>query len=101
MNTTYSIEITQKAEVDVDTIFSYLSFERPTSAAMFIVQFEKHVRDLRRSPARYPKIRERFRSRRVYRHILFHRYRIIFRIQHRLVLILRVIHQSQLLLEVE
>ena len=101
MNIIYSIQITQKAGQDVETIFSYLSDERPTSAAKFIVEFEAHVRDLRWSPTRYPKIRERFRHRRVYRHVLFHRYRIIYRIQHRKVFVLRVIHQSQLLLEVE
>ena len=101
MRTTYKINITTRAQQDTENIFVYLERERRFAATKFFQQFEKHASGLRWAPARYPKIRERFRNRRTYRHIPFLRYRLVYRIQRRVVIILRVVHQSQLLREVE
>jgi plasmid stabilization system protein ParE len=101
MRITYSLQILDKAKRDFENIFAYLSLERPSAAAKFVLRFEDRIRSLRWLPARYPKIRERFPNRRTYRHILFYPYRIVYRIQHRTVFILRVMHQAQLLIEIE
>lgn len=101
MHISYKLRITEKANEDVENIFAYLSRERPSAAAKFIEAFEDNTKRLRWLPARFPKIREGFRSRRTYRHLLFHPYRIIYRVQHRDVFILRVIHQAQFLREIE
>jgi plasmid stabilization system protein ParE len=101
MRTTYRLRITDKANQDVENIFAYLSRERPSAAAKFILAFEKQIRRLSWLPARFPKIRERFHDRRTYRHLLLHPYRIIYRIQRREVFVARVVHQAQLLTELE
>jgi len=101
MPITYSLQILDRAKQDFENIFAYLSRERPSAAAKFVLRFEERVRSLRWLPARYPKIRERFLGRRIYRHILFYPYRIIYRVHFHEVFILRVVHQSQLLTEVE
>lgn len=101
MPTIYSLQFVDRAKQDFENIFAYLSRERPSAAAKFVVKFEERAQSLQRLPARYPKIRERFSNRRTYRHILFYPYRIIYRIEFREVFILRVVHQAQLLTEVE
>jgi len=97
----FSVQITDRAKQDNDNIIAYLTQERPTAVAKFIVAFKEQVARLHQLPVRFPKIRERFHNRRTYRQVLFLRYRLIFRIQYREVLVLRVMHQSQLLTEVE
>lgn len=101
MHIIYRLRITGRANQDVENIFAYLSDERPSTAAKFITTFEKQIRRLVWLPARFPKIRERFLNRRTYRHLLLHPYRIIYRIHRQEVLIVRVIHQAQLLRELE
>jgi plasmid stabilization system protein ParE len=101
MRITYSLQILDWAKRDFENIFVYLSRERPSAAAKFVLTFEERIQSLRWLPARFPKIRERFPSRRTYRHILFYPYRVIYRVQHRTVFIMRVMHQAQLLTKVE
>lgn len=103
MRTTYySVQITQRAREENDNIIAYLAQERPSAAAKHILAFKEQIARLHWLPARFPKIRERFRNRRTYRHVLFNdRYRLVFRIQRREVIVLRVLHQAQLLIELE
>lgn len=101
MSITYNIRLTLRAQDDIAAIFLYLDRERHAAAVRFIQQLDKHIDGLRWAPVRYPKIRERLRNRRIYRHIPFLRYRIIFRIQLREVIIMRIVHQARLLREVE
>ncbi len=70
----YDIQITLEAQQDVENVVLYLAQERPSAVRKFLVDFEDNVSRLYRSPARFPKIRERLRTRRTYRHILFHRH---------------------------
>jgi len=86
MRITYSLQILDWAQRDFENIFAYLSRERPSAAAKFVLIFEERIQSLGWLPARYPKIRERFSNRRTYRHILFYPYRIIYRVQHRTVI---------------
>src|SRR5262245_48780993 len=101
MRINYSLQILDRAKLDFENIFAYLSLQRPSAAAKFVLTFEERIRSLRWLPARYPKIRERFCKRRTYRHILFYPYRIVYRVQYRTVFILRVVHQAQLLTVIE
>jgi plasmid stabilization system protein ParE len=97
----YSVQITQRARQESDNIIAYLAQEYPSTVATYILAFKEQIKRLHKWPARFPKIRERFSNRRTYRHVLFLRYRLIYRIQRREVIVLRLLHQSQHLAEVE
>jgi plasmid stabilization system protein ParE len=97
----YSVQITQRARQESDNIVAYLAQEYPSAVRTYILAFKEQIKRLHWLPARFPKIRERFRNRRIYRHVLFLRYRLIYRIQRRDVIVLRILHQSQHLNEVE
>ena len=98
----YSVEIAQRARLENDNIIAYLAREHTMAVADYLLAFKEQIDRLHWLPARFPKIRERLQNRRTYRHVLlFKRYRIVYRIQQRKVIILRVMHQAQLLTEVE
>jgi plasmid stabilization system protein ParE len=56
----------------------------------------KSLKSLRRFPERFPKIREKFHTKFIYRQILLNPYRIIFRIFGNEVLVVRILHQARL-----
>jgi len=101
MPTIYSVQIAQRARQESDNIIAYLAQEYPPAVARYILAFKSQIKRLHRRPARFPKIRERFRNGRTYRQVFFLRYRLIYRIQRREVIVLRILHQSQHLAEVE
>ncbi len=97
----YKVRLTGKAERDIENIFSYLMRERPTAAGKFIYKLEDTIARLNHSPARFPKIREHLQSRRTYRQLLFSSYRLVYRIHRNEIILLRVLHQAQLIRDLE
>jgi plasmid stabilization system protein ParE len=83
------------AKADLDEILNYISADHPAAADKLELRFAKRLRSLRHDPDRFPKIREKFHTKIIYRHILINSYRIIFRIFGAEVLIVRIIHQSR------
>jgi plasmid stabilization system protein ParE len=47
MRTTYSLQILDRAKHDFENIFAYLSLERPSAAAKFVLKFEERIQSLR------------------------------------------------------
>ena len=91
----YHVRITLVAKADLKEILDYIAFDRPAAADRLERRFTKKLKSLRRDPERFPKIREKFHTKFIYRHILVNSYRIIFRIFGYEVLVVRIIHQAR------
>ncbi|MBI2354135.1 MAG: type II toxin-antitoxin system RelE/ParE family toxin [Deltaproteobacteria bacterium] len=97
MPATYSVEIAQAAERDVEAIWDYIADDSPENATAFILRLEEQIGMLEQFPERCPLIPENELLGTAYRHLLHGAYRTIFRITGRTVIILRIIHGSRLL----
>jgi plasmid stabilization system protein ParE len=73
----------------------YIAANRPAAADRRERRVAERLKSLRHNPKRFPKIRESFHTKFVYRHILVNSYRIIFRIFGTEVLVVRIIHQAR------
>ncbi|MGH7594768.1 MAG: type II toxin-antitoxin system RelE/ParE family toxin [bacterium] len=95
MNAKYNVRVTLVAKTDLKGILNYIRAGRPAAADRFERRFAERMKSLRHSPERFPKIREEFHTKFIYRHNLVNPYRIIFRIFGNEVLIVRIIHQAR------
>lgn len=93
----YSVQITQTAKNDVADIWSFIAHDSPTDASKFIAELEKQATTLEKFPERCPLIPESEFLDVPYRHLLYQKYRTIFRIAGRKVYVLRIVHGSKLL----
>jgi toxin ParE1/3/4 len=91
----YHVRVTLAAKADLKEILNYIEFDRPAAADRLERRFTERLKSLRRYPERFPKIRERFHTKFIYRHILINSYRIVFRIFGNEVLVVRIIHQAR------
>jgi plasmid stabilization system protein ParE len=85
------------AAADLSDIFEYISNDSVKNAAEFIYQIERHILSLEIYPAKYPLIQENLLLGTNFRHFVFKKYRIIFRIADETVYVLRVMHGARLL----
>ena len=93
----YKIHLTKHAQEDLEHIFDYIANDSPQNASQFILEIEKRVYSLENPPNRNPLIPENEYFGTAYRHLIYHKYRIIYRITEDNVFILRVIHGAKLL----
>ena len=93
----YHVRLAMVAKADLTEILNYIAVDHPTAADKLERHFAERLKSLRRDPERFPKIREKFHTKFIYRHILINSYRIIFRIFGSEVLVVRIIHQARLL----
>ena len=93
----YRVEITAAAEADIAGIWDYIAGDNPDAAAAFILRLEEQIQTLERYPERCPLVPENDILGAAYRHLLFGKYRTIFKITGARVIILRVIHGARLL----
>jgi len=93
----YKVNLTQHAQNDLEHIFDYIADDSINNAANFILELEEKVSSLDTFPERHPLIPENEYFGTDYRHIVYKKYRIIYRIIDRLVFILRIIHGAKLL----
>ena len=94
----YKVKITASAQSDFRTIWDYISQNNPLNAVAFLSEIEKRIFALSKMPERNPVIPEgEFLKSDDYRHIIYKKYRIIYRIQNENVYILRIFHGSKLL----
>jgi len=94
---TYKVYLTQYAGEDLEHIFYYIAADSPGKASKFILELEQKVYSLEHLPNRNPLIPENDFFGTDYRHLIYKKYRIIYRVSDDSVFILRIIRGSKLL----
>ncbi len=97
MPTRFAVSFSQKAEEDLEEIWSFIAAHSPDNATKFILQLEKQVESLGRFPERCPLIPENELLRGKYRHLIYGDYRTVFRVSNKTVFIVRIISSARLL----
>ncbi len=93
----YQVNLTQLAQNDLEQIYYYIANDSINNAANFVLQLEKKVYLLEDFPDRNPFIPENEFFGTDYRHLIYNKYRIIYRIVEKSVFILRIFHGAKLL----
>ena len=93
----YRVEVTRSAERDAIRIYEYIERRSPQRALKWFAEIERQMGTLPQLPARCPVIPEADDIGAEYRHLIWGNYRTIFRIEGRIVHVVRVIHGAQLL----
>lgn len=93
----YRVEITRRAEADIEAISVHIGRDSERAASAFVVELERQIESLERFPLRCPVVAEAAELGVPYRHLVYGDYRTIIRIDERIVYILRVIHGARLL----
>jgi plasmid stabilization system protein ParE len=93
----FRVEITEAAEADIAEIWEYIAQDKPDAATAFILRLEEQIGTLENFPERCPLVPENEILGTAYRHLLYGNYRTIFKIIEYRVIILRILHGSQLL----
>lgn len=97
MSKKYRVLASDLAELDLLDITNHIVRDNPEAALRWLDEAKAKIDSLERFPERAPIIPETEELGRAYRHILHGDYRVIFRIEDDLVLVLRVLHGSRLL----
>ena len=97
MSKKYSVDITASAESDVAEIWEYIAQDKPEAATAFVLRIEEQIGTLENFPERCQLVPENELLGTAYRHLVYGSYRTIFRIVGKRVIILRVLHGTQLL----
>src|SRR5713101_6161616 len=97
MPATFQVDISSVAEHDIQEIWSFIARDDPKTATRFVQQLKKRIDTLERFPRRCPLISENTLMRSRYRHLVYGKYRVIYRISDRRILVVRVIHAARLL----
>ncbi len=97
MTKRYKVNLTQLAQKDLEQIYYYIAADSINNARNFIIELEKKMDSLNTIPERHPLISENEYFGTDYRHLIYKKYRIVYRISEKTVFILRVIHGAMLL----
>ena len=97
MTTKYKVNITKHAQKDLEHLFYYIAADSGNNASKFILEIEEKIYTLEHFPNRNPLIPENEYFETEYRHLIYKKYRIIYRIVENTVYILRIIHGTKLL----
>jgi len=93
----FKVNLTRHAQSDLEHIFDYIAVDSVKNATNFILEIEKKAYSLDTFPERHPLIHENEFFGTDYRHLIYKKYRIIYRIAKRTIFILRIIHGAKLL----
>ncbi len=93
----FRVDITATAESDVAGIWGYIAQDKPEAATAFVLRLEEQIGTLENFPERCQLVPENELLGTAYRHLVYSSYRTIFKIAGNRVIILRVLHGSQLL----
>jgi len=93
----YKVNISLNAQKDLEHIFFYIADDSINNAKKFILELEERIYDLDTFPERFALIPENIFFGTSYRNIVHKKYRVIYKIYHNSVYILRVIHGAKLL----
>jgi toxin ParE1/3/4 len=91
----YKVAITETAQQDFITIWEYISADNPVNARTFLDEIEAKALSLELFPQRHQMINENELLGTDYRHLVYKKYRIIYRIDIEIVYILRIIHGAK------
>jgi plasmid stabilization system protein ParE len=91
----YKVSITKTAQQDFVTIWEYISADNPLNARTFLDEIEAKALSLQLLPQRHQMINENELLGTDYRHLVYKKYRIIYRIDVETVYILRIIHGAK------
>ncbi len=93
----YQVNLTQQAQKDLEQIFYYIADDSIKNATNFIFQLEDKVYSLEDFPERNPFIPENEFFGTDYRHLIYKKYRVVYRIVEKSVFVLRIFHSAKLL----
>ena len=93
----YKVHLTQNGQNDLEHIFFYIASDNLNNAKTFILELEEVIYTLETLPEHCPLIPENIFFKTSYRHLIYKKYRAIYKISHHSVFILRIIHGSKLL----
>ncbi len=93
----FRVRISETAESDFVEAWGFISEDNPGAGAAFLLHLEKQVSTLETFPSRCPLIAENHLIGTQYRHLIYGDYRVIFRIEARIVYVVRIIHAARLL----
>lgn len=96
MTKKFKVNITLHAQKDLEQIFYYIAADSPENASNFIHEIENKIYSLEYLPNRNPLIPENEYFETDYRHLIFKKYRIVYRITENSVFILRIIQGAKL-----
>ena len=97
MTKKYEVNFARHAQDDLEHIYDYIASDSIHNATKFITQIENKVYSLENYPQRNPLIPENEYFGTDYRHLIYKKYRIIYRIIKQSVFILRIIHSAKIL----
>ena len=97
MKKNFRVNLSQQAQNDLEQIFYYIADDNINNATNFILQLEKKIYSLGSFPERHPLIPENEFFDTNYRHLIFKKYRVVYRIAEKSVFILRIFHGAKLL----
>ena len=97
MTKRYKVNLTRLAQKDLEQIYYYIAADSINNATNFVLELEKKIYSLDTFPERHPLIAENEFFATDYRHLIYKKYRVIYRISEKAVFILRVIHGAMLL----
>ena len=97
MTKKFKVNLTQLAQRDLEQTYSYIAADSIKNAMSFVLELEKKIYSLDTFPERQPLIAENEFFATDYRHLIYKKYRVIYRISEKTVFILRVIHGAKLL----
>jgi len=92
----YRVILTQHAQKDLEQIYFYIAADSIKNAANFVFELEEKIYSLDTFPERQPLIAENEFFATEYRHLIYKKYRIIYRISENAVFILRVVHGAMI-----
>mgnify|MGYP005853004483 CR=1 FL=1 len=93
----YKIHLSRNAQNDLEHIFFYIASDNINNAKKFVLELEEKIYSLDTSPERFAYIPENIYFGTNYRHLIYKKYRAIYKIDNNSVYILRIIHGSKLL----
>lgn len=96
MSEKFNINITSKAQNDLEEIWRYIAEDNLLQAEKFVTLLEEKINSLEVFPERCPQINHPLLNRN-YRQLIYENYRTVFRIEKNQVYILRIIHTARLL----
>lgn len=93
---TYKVVVSPDAERDFDTLFRFVALDNPAAARAFVAGLRKRLKTLTAMPKRCPRAPEDRLDGLEIRHLIHGRYRIIFAIDGKTVVILQIRHGARL-----
>jgi toxin ParE1/3/4 len=93
----YQVNLTQHAQDDLEKIYYYIADDSIENAVNFVLQLENKVYSLEDFPDRNPYIPENEFFGTDYRHLIYKKYRIVYRMVEKSVYVLRIFHGARLL----